>query len=64
MEYRGMSLKDATQTALDKAKEIGGSGGLIAIAVNGQIAMPFNTSGMYRGTIGADGKPFVAIYKD
>lgn len=64
MEYRGMSLKEAAQTVLDKVEKIGGKGGLIAIDHNGQIAMPFNTSGMYRGTIGADGKPMVAIYKD
>jgi L-asparaginase / beta-aspartyl-peptidase len=64
MEYRGLSLKDATQAALDKAEKIGGKGGLIAIDRNGQISMPFNTAGMYRGSIGADGKPFTAIYKD
>lgn len=64
VEYRGMPLKEAAQMVLDKVDKIGGKGGLIAIDHNGQIAMPFTTSGMYRGSIGADGKPFVAIYKD
>ena len=64
IEYRGISLKEATETALDKADKLGGKGGLIAIDRRGQIAMPFNTAGMYRGFIGADGKPFVAIYRD
>ena len=64
MDYKGMSLKDAAQTALDKADKIGGKGGLIAIDRNGQITMPFNTAGMYRGSIGVDGKPVVAIYRD
>jgi L-asparaginase / beta-aspartyl-peptidase len=64
VEYRGLSLKDATQTVLDKVEKIGGKGGLIAIDHQGQIAMSFNTAGMYRGSIGADGKPSVAIYKD
>ena len=64
VEYRGLSLKDAAQATLDKVEKIGGKGGLIAIDRNGQISMPFNTSGMYRGSIGADGKPFVAIYRD
>lgn len=64
VEYRGISLKEAAQAVLDKVDKIGGKGGLIAIDRNGQIAMPFNTAGMYRGSIGADGKPFVAIYGD
>ncbi|HEY0322998.1 MAG TPA: isoaspartyl peptidase/L-asparaginase [Pyrinomonadaceae bacterium] len=64
VEYRGLSLKEATQTVLDKVDKIGGKGGLIAIDRNGQISMPFTTAGMYRGSIGADGKPFVAIYRD
>jgi beta-aspartyl-peptidase (threonine type) len=64
VEYRGLSIKEATQTVLDKVEKIGGKGGLIAIDRNGQIAMPFNTAGMYRGWVGVDGRPFVAIYRD
>lgn len=64
VEYRGISLKEAAQAVLDKVEKIGGKGGLIAIDRNGRITMPFNTAGMYRGSIGADGKPFVAIYRD
>lgn len=64
VEYRGLSLRDAAQAALDKVDKIGGKGGLIAIDRSGQIAMPFTTAGMYRGSIGADGKPFVAIYRE
>jgi L-asparaginase / beta-aspartyl-peptidase len=43
---------------------LGGSGGAIALAADGSFAMPFNTDGMYRGWIGADGVPHVAIWKD
>lgn len=43
---------------------MGGNGGAIALDANGHIAMPFNTDGMYRGWIGADGVPHVAIYDD
>jgi beta-aspartyl-peptidase (threonine type) len=64
VEYRGLSLRDAAQAVLDKVEKIGGKGGLIALDRSGQIAMPFNTAGMYRGSIGADGKPLVAIYRD
>lgn len=40
----------------------GGDGGAIALASDGTFALPFNTEGMYRGWIGADGEPHVAIY--
>ena len=63
MEYGGMKLQGAAQTALDEAKKIGGSGGLIAIDREGNIALPFNTSGMYRGYIDPNGKFVVEIYK-
>ena len=63
MEYHGMKLKEAAQMALDKAKKLGGEGGLIAIDKHGNIALPFNTSGMYRGYVDPDGKLVVKIYK-
>ena len=43
---------------------MGGNGGAIALDAKGNIAMPFNTDGMYRGWIGSDGVPHVAIYDD
>ena len=42
----------------------GGTGGAIALDAQGVAAFPFNTGGMYRGWIGADGVPHVAIWKD
>ncbi|WP_051464476.1 isoaspartyl peptidase/L-asparaginase [Pseudoxanthomonas suwonensis] len=42
----------------------GGDGGAIALDAQGKAAFPFNTGGMYRGWIGADGVPHVAIYRD
>src|ERR1700730_11148867 len=63
MEYRGMKLQEAAQTALDKAKKLGGEGGLIAIDKNGEVALPFNTNGMYRGYVDPAGKFVVEIYK-
>jgi beta-aspartyl-peptidase (threonine type) len=65
MEYKGMAVADAARTVvMEKLKQLGGDGGVIAIDRNGQIAMSFNTPGMYRAFIGADGKPVVEIYKD
>lgn len=63
MEYKGLSVAEASQIALDKMAKLGGNGGLIALDKNGKMAMPFNTAGMYRGTITADGKIEVLIYK-
>lgn len=63
MEYRGMSLKDAAQVALDRVAKLGGTGGLIAIDREGNMALPFNTSGMYRGYVDPNGKFVVEIYK-
>ena len=63
MKYRGMTLQDAAQTALDSVKQLGGAGGLIAIDRNGDIALPFNTNGMYRGYVDPNGKFVVEIYR-
>src|SRR5437870_7374427 len=63
MEYRGMSLKDAAQAALDNVAKLGGNGGLIAIDHQGNVTLPFNTSGMYRGYVDANGKFAIEIYR-
>ena len=63
MEYRGMKLADAAQSALDKAKRLGGEGGLIGIDKEGNIALPFNSNGMYRGYVDSNGKFVVGIYR-
>src|SRR5438445_1985448 len=63
MEYRGMSLKEAAQAVLDKVAKLGGSGGLIAIDRQGNVTLPFNTSGMYRGYADPTGKFVIEIYK-
>ena len=62
MQYRGLKLQEAAQTALDIVKQIGGTGGLIAIDRYGDIALPFNTNGMYRGYVDPNGKFVVEIY--
>ncbi|MFI5252725.1 MAG: isoaspartyl peptidase/L-asparaginase family protein [Bacteroidota bacterium] len=65
MEYKGLSVSDAANTVImDKLTKAGGTGGVIALDRNGNIAMPFNTAGMYRAYIDENGKPVVKIYKD
>jgi beta-aspartyl-peptidase (threonine type) len=63
MELRGMTVQQAAEKALKRAHDLGGEGGLIAIDKAGNHALPFNSTGMYRGYIDADGKPLVDIYK-
>ena len=63
MEYRGMKLQDAAKTVLEKVAKLGGTGGLVAIDREGSSALPFNTSGMYRGYVDFDGKFVVEIYR-
>ena len=50
MEYGGMKLEQAANPVIHKKlKRAGGEGGLIAVDSSGNICMPFNTGGMYRG---------------
>ena len=63
IEYRAMSLSQAAQEVLDKVAKLGGTGGLIAIDRKGNITQPFNTSGMYRGSIDQTGKSNIAIFR-
>ncbi|MDT5156536.1 MAG: L-asparaginase / beta-aspartyl-peptidase [Acidobacteriota bacterium] len=64
MRYGGKSVERAAAEALERVGKIGGTGGLIALDRRGNFTMPFSTSGMYRGWVGADGQPHVLIYRD
>ncbi|HXG57931.1 MAG TPA: isoaspartyl peptidase/L-asparaginase [Thermoanaerobaculia bacterium] len=65
MKYRGLTVKQAAEeVVMKKLVEAKGEGGVIALDRNGNFAMTFNSEGMYRGWIGADGVPHVAIYRD
>jgi beta-aspartyl-peptidase (threonine type) len=61
MQYKGMSAQAATDAVLKKVGDLGGSGGFIVVDRDGNFAMPFNSKGMLRGYIGADGKPVISI---
>lgn len=65
MKYQGVTLTNAAEEVVMKnLKEAGGRGGVIAVDAKGNVAMPFNSEGMYRGVIRADGKPWTAIRKE
>ena len=65
MEYGGVSLNEAAdEVIMKKLVKTGGSGGIIAIDRDGNVAMPYNTHSMYRGYAGSDGKVVTIIFKD
>jgi L-asparaginase / beta-aspartyl-peptidase len=64
MEYKGLSLEQAAyEVVMKKLVSVGGEGGLVAMDAKGNITMPFNTAGMYRGYMKSDGTREVLIYK-
>src|SRR5438876_1428700 len=63
VEYRGLSPGEAAELVVKmKLVEFGGEGGVIGADRKGNIAMQFNSQGMYRAFVREDGKHFVAIY--
>lgn len=64
IEHKGISLEAASNEVIHKRiLEIKGDGGLIAVDTKGNIAMPFNTEGMYRASKSSNGNEEVSIYK-
>ena len=64
MEYAGASLAQAADSVvMDKLPTIEGKGGLVAVDAQGNVALPFNTEGMYRGYGRVGEAPVVAIYR-
>ncbi len=65
MEYKGITLKEAAQEVIqNKVPKLGGDGGIVAIDKDGNIAMEFNTAGMYRAHMNAAGELVIGIYKE
>lgn len=65
MSYKGLGLEEAATLVVNKKLvEKGGEGGLIAVDDRGNISMPFNSQGMYRGYAKANGERRVMIWKE
>ncbi|KVC73016.1 isoaspartyl peptidase/L-asparaginase family protein [Burkholderia ubonensis] len=63
--YRGVSVAEAAyDVVMNKLPRIAGRGGIIAVDAHGNVAMPFNTDGMYRGYARVGAAPVVGIYRD
>jgi L-asparaginase / beta-aspartyl-peptidase len=64
MAYKGYTLQQACDTLVhDKLLKAGGEGGLVAVDAFGNIAMPFNSEGMYRACRSGSGQEEILIYK-
>lgn len=64
VEYKGLDIVTASKQVLDKVKELGGDGGVIVLDRNGNVAMEFNTAGMYRAHMNSRGELRVEIYEN
>lgn len=65
MEYKNMSLYDAMNEVVNKKLvAINGEGGMIGVDAGGNIAMLFNSAGMYRAAKCSNGIELIKIYKD
>jgi beta-aspartyl-peptidase (threonine type) len=62
--YRGTPIGRAADEVLADVKALGGDGGVIVLGADGEFAMPYNSEGMYRGHIDAEGKVTIAIFAD
>lgn len=65
MRHRGESLEQAARhVVMEDLAPNDGSGGVIAVDAQGNLALPFNCEGMYRGHVREGGRAVVAIYED
>lgn len=62
MKYKGLSLEDAARETIDHLTKINGEGGLIAVDTAGNVELPFNSDGMYRGFVSKDEGLEIAIF--
>ena len=63
VEYKNLSIQEASKIVIQKVEDLGGDGGVVVLDTRGNVAMEFNTPGMYRAHMNALGKLNVKIYK-
>jgi len=64
LRHAGQSLEQAAQAVVEALAACGGRGGVVAVDQTGALALPFSTSGMYRGFVRADGAIHTAIWDE
>lgn len=63
MKYKKLDLAKAAAETIEELRVMGGEGGLIAVDASGNIALPFNSEGMYRGYIESNGEMRIEIFR-
>jgi beta-aspartyl-peptidase (threonine type) len=63
MKYKNSGLIEAAQETIEHLRLMGGEGGLIAVDNLGNLALPFNSEGMYRAFITSDSETSIEIYR-
>ena len=63
MKYKNLTLEAAATETIDHLTNIGGEGGFIAVDAQGNLVLPFNSEGMYRGYVESNGETKVEIYR-
>jgi L-asparaginase / beta-aspartyl-peptidase len=64
MEYARLRVDKAAENAIQQVEDLGGDGGVIALDRRGNLATPFNTTGMFRGYVTEDGQVVVKLFGD
>jgi len=64
VRHLGEGIEAATAAVLDDIRAMGGTGGVIVAAPDGELAWRFTTPGMYRGRVTSAGERVVALYGD
>ena len=64
MRHAGQSLQQAAQAVVEALAKFGGRGGVVAVDHTAALVLPFNTAGMYRGYVRADGAIHTAIWDE
>ena len=62
MKYKSVDLETAARETIERLTEIGGEGGFIAVDAQGNVVLPFNSDGMYRGSRN-EASSTIAIYR-
>ena len=62
MDYKGLTLEEAARETIEHLTSIKGEGGLIAVDRRGNVTLPFNSEGMYRGFVTGSGEFHIEIY--
>jgi L-asparaginase/beta-aspartyl-peptidase (threonine type) len=62
IRFGGETLDAAAAAALEEVRALGGEGGLIAVARDGRVAMPYNSAGMKRAALLADGTILCQVF--